>query len=156
MRKTAKQRYQEGQPLYKSVQNTRRSWDNYVSRIKKRIERLLELPHSYFVTFTISPEHYGNEVATYIRSIKKALGGAVGWLFNVDYGTMHGRLHFHAVAGYTEQLDYSILLEYYKYGAINIKPIIQKDEKSLREYLLKVVNHTIKGTAGTIYRSRTK
>jgi len=140
----------------KAVNNTIRSDEKFISRIKQRLENLLVSGFPYFITFTIKPEYDGISSENLVRSIKKALGGAVGYLFNEDYGKENCRLHFHAVASFAEQLNYTTILEKYKYGSVNFKPVIIKKEKALREYLLKTTLHATKKTTGTIYRSRRK
>ena len=115
---------------------------------------MLQHEYTYFITFTIAPEYYDLKYNTYLRKIKEALAGASGWVVNSDYGKINERLHFHAVATFELQLDYNILNAIYKYGSINFKPIYNTDEKSLREYLNKTFNHTIKQTAGKIHYSR--
>jgi len=154
MPKTIHQRLNEGQNIHKAVYNTRASWKKFVSRLKTRFERMLEYEHSYLLTFTIAPEFYDLDKRTYVRKIKEALGGASEWVFNEDYGSDNGRLHFHALASYTEQLDYNIMNAIYKYGSIRFNPINRPDEKAIREYILKLTNHSIKESASTIYRSR--
>jgi len=154
MPKTLLQRIEEGQYYQKAIDNTIRCDQRFHFRIKQRIERILCEPYPYFITFTLSAYEEGQPTDKIIKAIKKALSGAEGWLFNEDYGTENGRLHYHAVAGFTEQLDYTTFISKYQYGAVNIRSIVKKDEKSLREYLLKVTAHSIKQTAGKIYRSR--
>lgn len=154
MQKTIHQRLSEGQNIHKAVYNTRNSWKKFVSRLKTRFERMLEYPYSFLITFTIAPEYYELNKKTYIRKIKEALGGASEWVFNEDYGTENGRLHFHALASFTEQIDYTIIEKIYKYGSVDFLEVKNKNEKALREYILKLINHSLKNSASTIFRSR--
>lgn len=154
MPKTIHQRLSEGQNIHKAVYNTRKSWEKFVTRLKTRFERMLESPFPYLLTFTIAPEFYDLKMETYIRKIKEALAGASEWVLNEDYGSENERLHFHAVASFDYQLDYNITNAIYTYGAIRYSPIHDRDERSIREYIMKVLSHAVKGTAGKIYRSR--
>ena len=154
--KTLGQRLLEGQDLQKAIYNLNKSYEKKNSRLKKRLERILKGEFVYFITFTIAPEHYGYEYETYLRKVKEALKSASSWILNSDYGSKNERLHFHAVVVYDYQLDYTTINETYKYGAVNFKRIYNKNEKALREYLIKTLNHTTKQTAGKIHYSRLK
>lgn len=154
--KTLEERILEGQDIQKAIYNLNKSYEKQNSRLKKRLEKMLKGEFVYFITFTIAPEHYGYEYETYLRKIKEALINASSWILNSDYGSENGRLHFHAVVVYDNQLDYTIINNIYKYGAVNFQPIYNKNEKALREYLIKTLNHATKQTAGKIHYSRLK
>lgn len=154
--KTLKDRIQEGQPIQKAIINLNQSYYRRDVRLKKRLENMLQKEHTYFITFTIAPNYYDLSYNTYLRKIKKALGSASGWVLNSDYGSINERLHFHAVATFDDQLDYNIVNAIYQYGSVNYKPIFNKNEKALREYLLKTFNHAVKQTVGNTYFSRKK
>ena len=152
--KTLEDRLQEGQPIQQAITNLNKSYQRRDGRLKKRLENMLQNEYTYFITFTIAPKNYGLNYDTYLRKIKEALGGASGWVVNSDYGSINERLHFHCVASFNSQLDYTTLNNIYKYGSINYKLIYNTNEKALREYLNKTFNHTIKQTAGRIHYSR--
>lgn len=154
--KTLHQRLQEGQPIQQAITNLNKSYQRRDGRLKKRLENMLQNEYTYFITFTIAPKNYGLNYDTYLRKIKEALGGASGWVVNSDFGSEKGRLHFHCVASFNSQLDYTTLNNIYKYGSINFKPIYNTNEKAIREYLNKTFNHTIKQTAGRIHYSKSK
>lgn len=152
--KTLTDRLQEGQPIQKAINNLSQSYYRRDSRLKKRLENMMQNEHTYFITFTIAPKNYGLKYNTYLRKIKEALGGASAWVVNSDYGKTNERLHFHCVASFHSQLYYNTLNAIYKYGTIDFKPIYNTNEKAIREYLNKTFNHTIKQTAGKIHFSR--
>ena len=152
--KTLGDRLQEGQQIQQAITNLNRSYQRRDSRLKKRLENMLQNEYTYFITFTIAPKYYDLKYNTYLRKIKEALAGASGWVVNSDYGKTNERLHFHCVATFNSQLDYNILNNIYKYGSINYKLIYNDNEKALREYLNKTFNHAIKQTAGKIHYSR--
>lgn len=152
--KTLNDRLQEGQHIQRAITNLNKSYQRRDSRLKKRIETMLKNEFTYFITFTIAPKHYHLKYNTYLRKIKEALKNASGWVLNSDYGDNSERLHFHAVATFSDQLDYNIVNAIYQYGSVNFKPIFSNNEKALREYLIKTFNHTVKQTAGQIYYSR--
>jgi len=154
--KSLAKRIEEGQYPLQAIDNMNKAYQKRESRIKRRIERMLQSEHKYFITFTIAPEHYYLKYETILRKIKEALKEASEWVLNSDYGAKNERLHFHCVASFMEQLDYNIIISVYQYGSINFKPIFKADEKALREYLLKTFNHAVKQTAGTTYFSRKK
>lgn len=152
--KTLKDRLQEGQQIQQAITNLNRSYQKRDSRLKKRIEKMLQNEHTYFITFTIAPKYYDFSYHTYLRKIKEALKSASAWVVNSDYGSINERLHFHCVATFKSQIEYNTLNAIYKYGSINFKPIYNMNEKAIREYLNKTFNHTIKQTAGKIHYSR--
>lgn len=152
--KTLNDRLQEGQPIQRAITNLNNSYQRRDSRLKKRLEQMLVQEHTYFITFTIAPKNYGLNYNTYLRKIKEALGNASGWIVNSDYGNINERLHFHCVASFSSQLDYTTLNDIYKYGTIDFKPIYNSNEKAIREYLNKTFNHAVKQSAGKIHYSR--
>lgn len=153
--KTLRDRLEEGQPIQRAITNLNKSYKRRDSRLKKRLENMLQNEHTYFITFTIAPKNYGLNYDTYLRKIKEALGNASGgWVVNSDYGNINERLHFHCVASFSSQLDYTTLNNIYKYGSINYKTIYNSNEKAIREYILKTFNHAVKQTAGKIHYSR--
>ena len=154
--KTLKDRLQEGQDTQRAITNLNKSYQRRDSRLKKRLENMLQKEYVYFITFTIAPKNYGLKYNTYLRKIKEALAGASGWVVNSDYGSINERLHFHCVATFNSRLDYNTLNNIYQYGTIDFKPIYSANEKALREYLLKTFNHAVKQTAGNTYFSRKK
>jgi len=117
---------------------------------------MLTFDNCYFITFTISPGNYGKALVTYSDKIKEALRGASHWLFNEDYGETNSRLHFHALASYPAKLDYTTIISIWQYGNVDFRPVYNKDERSIREYLTKITRHAVKATAGKIWRSRHK
>lgn len=154
--KTLEERVLGGQGIQQAINNLNKCYKKRDSRIKRRLEKLLLCEYVYFITFTIAPEHYGYEYQTYLRKIKKALNNALGWVLNSDYGDENGRLHFHAVASFNGQLDYNTIISIYQYGSVNFKFIYSKNEKAIREYLVKTLNHATKQSVGKIHYSRVK
>ena len=152
--KTLQDRLQEGQEIQQAINNLSQSYYRRDSRLKKRLENMLQKEHIYFITFTIAPKNYGLKYNTYLRKIKEALAGASAWVVNSDYGNINERLHFHCVASFNSRLDYNTLNNIYQYGTIDFKPIYSANEKALREYLIKTFNHAVKQTAGKIHYSR--
>lgn len=147
---------QEGQDPQQAIDNLNKSYKKRNARLKKRLEKILQQEHAYFITFTIAPAHYNYNYDTYLRKIKEALKYASSWLLNSDYGDENNRLHFHAVVAFPDKLDYNTITSIYQYGAVNFRPIYAKNEKALREYLLKTLNHATKQSAGKIHYSRKK
>ena len=146
----------EGQDAQQAIYNLNRCYEKRNSRLKKRLEKILQQEYAYFITFTIAPAHYNYAYETYLRKIKEALRDASAWVVNSDYGDTNERLHFHAVSSFNSQLDYNTITAIYQYGAVNFRRIYSKNEKALREYLLKTFNHATKQSAGKIHFSRKK
>lgn len=152
--KTLRDRLQEGQEPQQAITNLNKSYQKRDSRLKKRLENMLQKEHTYFITFTIAPTNYGLNYNTYLTKIKEALKSASAWVVNSDYGDINERLHFHCVATFDLQVDYNTLNEIYKYGSINFELIYNPNEKAIREYLSKIFNHTVKQSSGKIHYSR--
>jgi len=154
--KSFTQRLDENQPIYQAIYNTNHSYAIRINRLNQRMRAILEAPVSYFITFTIKDDYIDIKPQTITRKIKEALSNASSWVANADYGELNGRLHFHSLACYNFHIDYNTITSIYKYGAVNIKPIIIKNDKALKEYLLKQTLHSIKHTASNIIYSRSR
>lgn len=64
------------------------------------------------------------------------------YIANIDYGAKNGREHYHALVMIEKDIDHSK----WEYGAINFKRIglNSKDIKSVKNYILKLNNHSYK------------
>lgn len=155
-RKGLKDRLKDGQEISKAIINLRECDKKSYYNMLKRVQSILECPYSYFITFTINNENYNLQIDTYRRKIKEALAPASQWVANEDYGYDNGRLHFHALVGFSSQIDYNMILSIYQYGAVNIKPIHTKNAEAIRNYMLKLTLHALKETANSIFYSRQK
>ena len=51
--KTLKDRLQEGQQIQQAITNLNKSYQRRDSRLKKRLEMMLQNQNTYFITFTI-------------------------------------------------------------------------------------------------------
>lgn len=151
MAKTLEKRLSEGQHLQKAINNLNKSYERKISRYDKRIREMLEKEYIYFITFTLSDKYINLKKNTIERKIKEALNSASGWIVNQDFGKKFGRLHYHALVSYEQELIYKDLIRLYPYGSIDIIPIKDRNQKSLREYLL---GHQEKQTAGRVMMSR--
>jgi hypothetical protein len=157
MSKNLNDRIEEGYGIQKSLDNTVKSYYRQFSKLRARFKWMLEEhDYNYFITFTIDAEHYGLQEETYHKAIKKALARASSYVFNTDFGATNGRMHFHAVASFRTQLDYTTIIVYYKYGTIDFKPILKNNNDALAKYITKLQNHALKETATKIVRSRSK
>ena len=151
MAKTLEKRLNEGQNLQKAINNLNQSYERRISRYDKRIGKMLEKEHIYFITFTLSDKYINLKENTIERKIKEALGSASSWIVNRDYGKKNNRLHYHSLVAYEQELIYKDLISIYRYGSIDIIPVKDKNQKALREYLL---GHIEKQTASKVMVSR--
>lgn len=154
--KTLKQRLEENQEPQKAINNTIKSHEKFYTRIRKRVKRIIQQEHSYFMTFTLKDQALDLHQRTHIKKITETLASlsVIDYVLNNDYGDKNNRLHYHCVACFSFQLDYTTFYETYKYGAVNCRAIIKKDLKSITEYLLKLTNHALKKTSAKIWRKR--
>ena len=154
--KTLHQRIVDNQDPQKAIHNTRKAHEKQHTRIRKRVSRIIEQEHSYFMTFTLSNDYLDLKHSTHIKKITETLasGSVIDYLLNNDYGDKNNRLHYHAVACFNCQLDYTMIQKIYQYGALDIKKVYKKDTKSISEYIQKLKNHAIKKTTAYITYKR--
>ena len=139
----------------KAISTQIKSDKKYRSRIKKRVESMLDDKYTYFYTFTLSNEHINGDEKNHIKKIKECLAGNISYLINNDYGDKTDRLHYHAIASFEYEYD-TTFLNKYQFGFTRCQPIKQKNAKSLYEYILKLSNHTTKSSVAKLWRSRRK
>ncbi len=156
MRKTLIDRLDEGQDLEKAAKNLLQSAKKWRARVKRKTEQILEYEDKYFVTFTFNDKGLETTQQMHLKKIRKALAEASLWILNEDFGTQTGRLHYHALVSYDQQLNYNDLISLWPYGSVNIIPIHTPNAKSLRLYLMKLSQHATKGSAKKIWFSRIK
>lgn len=158
-RKTLIERLQD-QKTQKAITNWKKSNYDSRTRLKKRVNEIINKQYAYFITFTIAPEHYGLKKMTYIRKAKEALLHASQWVANEDFGEQFGRYHIHALACFLDKFDYTIdenTLEYvWRYGIIHFKPIHTPNDDAVSNYMNKLSNHATKETAHRIMYSKVK
>ena len=71
--KTLMQRIEEDQEPQKAIKNTIRSHEKQHSNVRKRITRIIEQEHSYFITFTLNDKHLHKKQRTHLKKITEAL-----------------------------------------------------------------------------------
>ena len=154
--KTLIQRIEEEQEPQKAIKNTIRSHEKQHTNVRKRITRIIEQEHSYFITFTLNDKHLKLKERTHYKKITEALAkvSVIDYIVNNDYGSTNNRLHYHGVVCFNCQLDYTILQGIYQYGTLDIRKIIKKDVKSLSEYIQKLSNHATKKSTYSMIRKR--
>lgn len=147
-------RLEEGQSLGQAVENTMKSASNRLYRLRKRVKRVIQEPNAYFFTFTLDNRHLNRNHITIERKIKETLGNASDYVINNDLGSLNERLHYHGVASFDFQIDYTTLSRIYKYGAINIQKITSYRDKAITEYISKLSNHAVKNNVSRLVRKR--
>lgn len=154
--KTLRQRLDENQEPQRAINNTNKSSEQFYTRIRKRIKRILTQEHVYFMTFTLNEKSLNLKQRTHIKKITETLASrsVIDYVLNNDYGDQNSRLHYHCVACFNFQLDYTMIYDIYKYGAVNVRQIVKKDLKSIAEYILKLTNHATKKTTAKLWRKR--
>lgn len=131
---------------------------NAKTLLKQRVLNIITQEHSYFITFTIAPEHYNYKKDTYFRKTKEALSQASLYIANEDYGTDNGRLHIHALVSFPFRYDYTqknhSLQQVWKYGNIQFETIHTPNDDAITNYMSKLSAHATKETARKIIYSR--
>ena len=137
----------------KAISTQIKSDKRYRSRIKKRVESMLDDKYTYFFTFTLDNDNINGEQKNHIKKIKECLAGNISYLINNDYGDKTDRLHYHAIASFEYEYN-TTFLNKYQFGFTRVQPILNKSAKSLYEYILKLSNHTTKSSVAKLWRSR--
>lgn len=153
--------------LYERLEkyDTRKALDtwndsNYRSkkRLHDRVKIIIEQSNAYFITFTISNEHYGLKRLTYQRKVKEALSQTSLYIANEDYGKTNGRYHIHALVLFPLRYDYTsknhYLQEVWQYGDIDFEPIHTPNDEAITNYIDKFTSHAIKQSSARLIYSR--
>lgn len=115
---------------------------NIISRLRSRIELMLNLGDCIFLTFTFTDRSLAVYSTDYLRLCVKRFLNVYSSLYiaNVDYGKENGRIHFHAVV-----LASHVHLKSWKFGALNAQRIhTTEDSLCLARYIGKLANHSVK------------
>lgn len=121
------------------------------SRIKKRLLFMLQNPSNdplYFATFTFDEYYITLPYLTLRTYISKFLMANFSeYICNVDYGSLNGRLHFHAVVRCRGQPPQS------PYGFCDYRRLFNTDENigQCSNYLNKLTNHSTKEKGRVLY-----
>lgn len=124
-------------------------------RLKKRINRLFKYDNLFFVTFTFDDKKLRKKdlskyTTKYLRGLvtKWLKTYSIDYVGNIDFGGQKGRLHFHCVIASTlTRID----RKSWKYGALNIKRIVNKDSTKLSLYVNKLCSHALKESTKNQY-----
>jgi hypothetical protein len=157
-KKTLHQRLEEEENTItqRLIDRQTRSDEKYKSNIKKRVEKMLLAKHTYFFTYTFNNENiHKTSEATHIKKIRATLSQATSYIINNDYGDLHDRYHYHAMASFNHEYITTFMDEW-QYGYSHVVRITDPNSKALYEYLIKLTNHTIKKSVAKIWRSRKK
>lgn len=136
-------------------------WCRY-KRLRKRLHIMLDNSPVCFLTLDLTDTAVNYKMSTIREYVKQFLGSFdVPYIANVDYGTLKGRLHFHAVICCTPE-DFQTpsnkwrkckgkFNEYkceWSYGYVHIEQVGIKDsdEKKVAKYVAKLTRHSIKGS----------
>ena len=95
-RKSLEERYKENRDLEKSIFQTQRSYYEFIGRIKKRVEEMVENEeYTSVITYTLNETSLKNATEKqHIKKIKRTLTGNSHYLINNDYGDIADRLHY--------------------------------------------------------------
>lgn len=130
-----------------AIKEGKRCYYRLLGRRQRIKNRIINFEHPYFLTFTISNTNYGLDFNTYLRTLKSCLNIFDSYVANSDIAPDTGRLHFHAIVDYKDDLLCKSYINW-PYGFISVV----KCYSLMHKYLYKVVNHSLKkGTSNLIY-----
>ena len=88
-RKSIEQRFIENpNNIQKAVDNSRTSEEKYRSRIKQRVEHMIEQPYAYFFTYTLNDKSLDLDEKHHIKKIKATLPKAT----NISYSSSNSSM----------------------------------------------------------------
>lgn len=115
-------------------------------RLKKRIRLIFKFKEVKFITLTFTDEILAKtSQETRKKYVKRYLNSfAFDYVANIDYGSLNGREHYHAVVGY----DILLTTPKWEYGFSYIQNVTkcEKTDEILAKYVSKLTNHAIKNT----------
>lgn len=128
------------------------------SRVACRFEKMFNKAVSpiYFGTLTFTDSVLENTscktrrvyVSRFLKNISQ------NYLANIDFGDLNNREHYHCIFE-CSNID---LFKKWNYGFVNVKVVrySKLDIKRCSKYLVKLINHCVKGSAGFLISSRNK
>lgn len=114
------------------------------TRLRSRIEFMLEMGDCVFLTFTFTDETLARYDTEYLRLCVRRYLNLYTTLYvaNVDYGKENGRIHFHAIG-----LSSHVNLKAWTLGALNVQKVRKgSNPLQLARYVSKLANHALKDT----------
>lgn len=112
-------------------------------RVRDKISDLVINNDAIFITLTFNDRILSQtDALTRRRLVQRYLKrNCIKYVANVDFGTLKGREHYHAVVSNDIVFD-----SWYKYGAINAERVRPLDNSSKRisRYITKLTNHALK------------
>ena len=135
----------EHKEIFRQVNNIARR----KTRLRSRIEFMLENYDCAFVTFTLNDNHINDDchvlrtrICELLRELKCYFIG------NIDFGSNTERLHFHFIISRDDCKKF-LKLRYaseqgLNYGFIDFRKITRKNEHCLASYIDKLNNHALK------------
>lgn len=126
------------------------------SRVAKRFENMFNnaIHPIYFGTLTFTDKVLDSTSQktrrVYVRRFLKAISKE--YLANIDFGDLNAREHYHCIFSTSNKE----LFKKWKYGFVNVKLVrySKSDIKRCSKYLVKLINHCVKGSAGYLISSR--
>lgn len=125
-------------------------------RCQKRLSSMFrDSDYMWFLTFTIDNKHidkYQNNprlLVSYISQFFKDYRDLfLEYVFNIDYGSINGRIHVHCVCSTLyEHLDYLVINSYYKLGNLDFIRCYNDKSEIISKYITKLSYHAFKNTA---------
>lgn len=113
--------------------------------------------YAYFITFTISNENLNLSKKTFTNVIKQTINSKTTiqkWIVNDDYSPKKERLHYHGILFSDEEIKKDSIK--WKYGFVQVKPILVFNKKALGRYIAKLSHHALKEGVVKIIYSRNK
>lgn len=103
-----------------------------------------ERPFHYFLTLTYDPEYlpedglcHKEELKSFLNNLNTSFGLKMRYFATSDYGSLHGRAHFHAIITSTRKITCDQVNRIWKKGFVTLKACNKENIKYTLRYTLK-------------------
>lgn len=135
-------------------------------RIKKRIIEMVDQVildnknFMLFLTFTLNEEHIDMKIKTLRVYLQRLLNNTcLNYVANLDYGTLRGRLHFHAVVLVDKTYEWYDLWKERGYVKLEHIEVTENSVNKVTKYVAKLSAHGLKDSTRfetLIYKRKVK
>ena len=133
----------------KAIQREKNARANRAYRVGKRIKVMLDKGDVLFLTLTLDSEAEAEGEKQCVSWLKQFAGLFSDYVFNTDFGSNTGRLHFHGCVPAERVITY----DDWPFGFFKVEKVNAGNYSRLKTYIAKLSNHSSKeGAKQIIYK----
>lgn len=137
----------------KSIQREKNARANRALRVGKRIKAMLDKGDVLFLTLTLDSEAEAEGERQCVSWLKQFAGLFSDYVFNTDFGSNTGRLHFHGCVPAERIITY----DDWPFGFFKVEKVNAGNYSRLNTYIAKLSNHSSKeGAKQIIYKRQSR